>query len=188
MTQTPLNQHRCRISPDDRQKLQSFLRFFWVKYNLRGYCEVSDLLNEVILEFCQSSDKVKARGGEIEFPLSYMKVIAHRHCNRILGSRGAAQSLVARLKLHSSENEPESLQGLYQAELIELARAQLSADENELVELRIYRGWAWEKICKHYHQNGFIDCSTAMLRKRFERIKLKLANFFIQLGIDSSEI
>lgn len=187
LPQGPSSRPSGYISSQEQEALRQYALYLWRLYGLQSQCDASDLVQETLCEFCKAIERYRSQGRDIKHRLAYMKKIAFRVCVRALTSRAAEHTLVDNLQNHTSEPEDSSLTGLYRSELLEQIRQLLSDEENELIELRVFQGLEWRKICEHYKLQGK-NLNPEKLRKRFERVKLKLANVLIQRGIDSSDL
>jgi RNA polymerase sigma-70 factor, ECF subfamily len=66
---------------------------------------------------------------------------------------------------------------------VERLRAQLSRDENTLLILRVDRGMTWAEVGRVLARRGRRPLDEAALRKRFERLKVKLRELARAEGI-----
>jgi DNA-directed RNA polymerase specialized sigma24 family protein len=154
---------------------------------LQGSCDIDDVYQEVTLAFCLA---IRRRAGEpIEYRTAFLKRIAFLKIIRILTYKRKQPEIVQSLgHQHNDDGQnTDPLDQIYQSDLIKEARAQLTAQENELIELRIMRGMAWSDICHHYRDRGE-PWPPDTLRQRYSRIKLKLKKYLIQQGVAPGQI
>jgi DNA-directed RNA polymerase specialized sigma24 family protein len=178
---------RTNLSPDETLRIRRYISHRVSQYGLHDYCDVDEIFQEVELAFCLA---IRRRdGGLIEYRTAFLKQIAYRHIIKILNHKRKQQEIVQNLGNQYSDSWKDSdiLDQIYQSDLIREARAQLTDQENELVELRIMQGMAWADICRHYRDRGE-TWPPDTLRQRYSRIKLKLKKHLIKRGISSSGI
>jgi DNA-directed RNA polymerase specialized sigma24 family protein len=175
------------LSPDETKSLHRYIYLLVCRYGLDDYADVDDTLQDVQIAFYSA---IRIRDGKtIEYRTAFLKKIAYRHIIKTLKHKRKQQEIVQNLGNQYGDNwkDSDTLDQIYQSDLIREARAQLTDQENELVELRITQGMAWSDICQHYRDQGE-TWPPDTLRQRYSRIKLQLKKYLIERGISSSDI
>jgi DNA-directed RNA polymerase specialized sigma24 family protein len=175
------------LSPDETKRLHRHICFLVRQYGLDDYADVDDTFQEVQIAFYSAIRK--RDGAAIEYRLAFLRQIAFRLIRKILNDKQTQQKIAQNLGHQYSESSQncDGLDQIHLSELIRAARTHLTAQENELIELRITQGMAWFDICRHYRDQGE-TWSPDTLRQRYSRIKLKLKTSLLERGIDSSDI
>jgi DNA-directed RNA polymerase specialized sigma24 family protein len=178
---------RDNLSQTERNILYRHIYFLIRNYGLQSYCDTDDIFQDVRFAFCTAIDR--RHGATIEYRTAFIKKIAFRCVIKNLNAKKKQENFAQNLGQQYSDSREESstLDLISQAELVREVRAQLTAQENDLIELRIMQGMAWSDICQHYRDQGE-TWPPDTLRQRYSRIKLKLKKYLIERGISSSDI
>jgi DNA-directed RNA polymerase specialized sigma24 family protein len=184
----PLPLPSCNLSLDEITRLHRYIHFLVSKHGLHDYCDMDDICQEVKLAFCLAINR--RAGGSIEYRTAFLRKIAFRYIMKIWKYKEQQQEIIRNLvgnQYGDGWQNSNPLDQIHQSDLIRDARKQLTAQENELIELRIMKGMAWANICRYYRDRGE-TWPPDTLRQRYCRIKNKLKTFLLEQGIDTSDI
>lgn len=140
--------------------------------------EAEDAVQEV---FLKGYDKLPMYAYSQSFA-AWLYKIAYHHCLNVLRKRRRTELLSRLIRPFEKVDTDDGYAAMRRKEVqiqSELALSRLTTEERSLIVLRVIEGKSYEEIGQTFPR------SPAALRKRVERIKLKLKRIWIELEGDA---